>query len=130
MALLELLLPLLLCTTNLRKFNLHSVLISLQLVSLLFHLEQVFVKLLVNLMALLAYLVHLSVKIIEIILHLWQVAVARAWHSVFPLFCRVLLRGRLHLVEGVDETNDLILDARVDFRVQRRNRLRCISRQS
>ena len=71
MALLELLLPLLLCAANLRKFILHFVPVSLQLVSLLFHLEQVFVELLVNLMALLAYLVHLSVKIIEIILHLW-----------------------------------------------------------
>lgn len=81
-------------------------------------------------MALLAYLVHLSVKIIEVVLHLGQVAVAGAWYSVFPLLCRVLLRRRLHLVEGIDETNDLILDARVDFRVQRCNWLRCISRQS
>ena len=70
-------------------------------------------------MALLAYLVHLSVKVIEVVLHLGQVAVAGARHSVFPLLCRVLLRGRLHLVEGVDKTNDLILDARMDFRVQR-----------
>ena len=53
-------------------------------------------------MALLAYLVHLSVKVIEVVLHLGQVAVAGARHSVFPLLCRVLLRGRLHLVEGVD----------------------------
>jgi len=81
---LELLLPVLLCALDLLQLIVDPGSVSLELMRLLLHFQQVVIELTIYEVTLLPDLAHLSIEVAKVVLHLGQVTVTR-WHRIFAL---------------------------------------------